>query len=62
MDISPIGVLGFKNQVLAGPGGEFDVFYAFKDRNTYYGLLVWGRGNDQKIVEQILSTFKFANQ
>jgi hypothetical protein len=53
-----LGIFSFKKQVLAGPGGSFDIFYTFVNKDTYYRLLVWGQENDPEVVSRILSTFK----
>lgn len=55
---SSLGVLKFKNKVLSGPGGTFNIYYAFANNDTYYTVLVWGENNDQETVSKILSTFK----
>lgn len=53
-----LGVLKFKNKVLSGPGGAFNIYYAFSNNDTYYTVLVWGEKNDQETVNKILSTLK----
>lgn len=58
VDPFSLGVLKFKNKVLSGPGGAFDIYYAFTSYDTYYTILVWGENNDQETVNKILSTFK----
>ncbi len=52
------GILKYKNKVLSGPGGSFNMYYAFANSDIYYTILVWGETNDQEIVNKILSTFK----
>lgn len=68
--IQPISLnqVKYKNSMLKGPGGAFDIYYAFpedlshnlqKNSGHYFRILVWGASNDDKNVERILSTFKF---
>ncbi|MDO8585124.1 MAG: Ser-Thr-rich GPI-anchored membrane family protein [bacterium] len=57
---SSLGIFKFKNKVLGGPGGAFDVYYTFASSDTYYMVLVWGETNDQQTVNQILSTIKIS--
>jgi hypothetical protein len=52
-----LGIFIFKNKVLGGPGGTFDVYYTFSNIDTYYMVLVWGESNDQETINKILSTF-----
>lgn len=56
-----LGDFKFKNQVLSGPGGKFDIYYAFTSNNTYHMVLVWGENNDKETVNKILSAIKFSN-
>jgi|SRR3989338_2767725 len=53
-----LGIFKFKNEVFSGPGGSFNIYYAFATDDTYYTALVWGEQNDQETVNKILFTFK----
>lgn len=54
-----VGQINYKNEVLSGPGGSFDVYYSFGHSAYAYAVLVWGEENDPEIVRQILSTISF---
>lgn len=55
-----LGEIRYRNQVTSGPGGIFDVYYAFAANSTkYYRIFVWGAENDREGVKNILSTFKY---
>ncbi len=65
-----LNAIKYKNRVVIGPGGSFDVYFAFPDDSShvaisgsnsgmYFRILVWGAENDKENVNKILSTFKF---
>ena len=57
--IAPVGEFTYRNSILSGPGGAFDVYYAFaKDGKSYYTATVWYINNDAKTVMNILSSFR----
>jgi len=60
--IVPISLnnIKYKNQVLSGPGGAFEIYYAFSSKGQmFFKILVYGAQNDDDNVQKILSTFKF---
>lgn len=53
-----LGNVKYANKVTGGPGGAFDIYYAFaKDGKSYYRILVWGAENDSQNLKNILSSF-----